>query len=118
LHGPRGVLLRKAIALALLAAYTLTGIEAAIHTHADGLRRGPDHTITAHTCGDRELHRPLDGIQSCAICAAGARFLAVLPDLPLSGHRTCLLILPAPARSTEITRVDILSSGKRGPPAA
>jgi len=111
--------LRHTVACAALVLHFVSGVvlEFAHHEgHALGGASGS--VLRPHDCGNRERHLPLDAGRFCAVCIqsfARAAAVAAAPAPAILARTPLLAPVPAERR---VDHVDLLHSGKRGPPAA
>lgn len=86
------------------------------HHTAKAFSRGM--SVTSHTCGDVELHRPLDWLGQCALCRDGhGRTLAIAQFSPQDG--LAVNPLDVPLTPDEHPTLDACKRAgiTRGPPA-
>jgi hypothetical protein len=113
------LVLQNTIARFVLVAYVVTGILLEVgHRHPHDFHFGSNPVLSSHTCGDKEIHVPLDKRRECLACTLSS--LRVSTAAASCAHTPTqfawlAVFIVSDGQSDD---VDILYSGKRGPPLA
>jgi hypothetical protein len=108
---------RNISAIITIAVYLLAGVLLEI-THRDthNLLLKSHPLLASHTCGDHEIHTPLEGAGSCVACTQSTQKVSTEAVAPVALSPSVILLVSFPLHSSQPVPVDLLSSGKRGPP--
>jgi hypothetical protein len=107
--------LRQTIAIFLAVIYGAAGgLSELAHRDCCGSPARP--ALVSHDCGDREIHRPVDGLHPCLACTYFAQRVSTEAE-GFTGFAVSFVNLGTiPADTPHAQHMDIHSSGKRGPP--
>lgn len=108
---------RHIVSILLLIGYVGTGalLEFAHHDIHELLAQSPP-IVSTHSCGAKEVHLPLDRKHECLACSLSTHRVATealqgLADSSSPVYLGCISVL-----DEHFSTIDILYSGKRGPP--
>jgi hypothetical protein len=110
--------LHHTVTLAALVLHLASGVALEFAHHAGHeIGSGGSLSLCSHDCGDTERHLPVDAARFCAVCAHS---IPLSVDA-VSGEHALPVLFEATPRSRHGSPAalppDVLSSGKRGPPA-
>lgn len=112
------LVLRNTVARFILAAYVAAGILLEVgHHDLHDIPLCAKPAVASHTCGEREIHIPLDKGHDCLACAQSTQRLSVEAATYLGIRETPICLASIPLVHEQLLETDFIHSGKRGPPA-
>jgi hypothetical protein len=111
--------IRHTITLLALLAYTFSGVLVELmHRHGTRVLLGSQPIVSNHSCGEKEVHIPLDEARHCLACSHPTQrfFAEANPAVMIDASMVCLATILLQTEQAHET--DLFHSGMRGPPAA
>jgi hypothetical protein len=107
----------RLLVFVLISSYALTGTAGfGTHDHSAGPSDGNSPAFSAHGCGEREIHIPVEDSARCPICLSGLSRFAILTPCAMARFSAEVLLI-VPSYSDPVSGcVDLFASGTRGPP--
>jgi hypothetical protein len=107
----------RLLVFVLVTSYALTGTAGfGMHEHSPGPSSRTLPALSTHSCGEREIHIPIEEIARCPICLSGLSRSAIPPALETVRHSAeFLFVLPCVSEPASGS-ADLFATGTRGPP--
>lgn len=111
--------LQRTSAVLVIAAYIVAGTLLEISHHdviVASFRGNP--VIASHDCGNKETNVPIDLVHRCPACTQSTQRLSTEAAQVFIPNNSLVWVATANKSHYKLPTVDILHSGKRGPPIA
>ncbi len=92
-------------------------IEAAHHDEANTLLRSTP-MLESHDCGAKEIHIAWEDARHCIACSHFTQRLSIEASAFSGTNASMFLLTVVPTHAEQTLEIDLLHSGKRGPPRA
>lgn len=109
--------LRNTIACLALVVYVAAGVLLEVgHRHPHDFLLAASPTLSSHSCGEKEIHLPLDKRHDCLACVQSTQRVSGEAMQYVGIHPAMVCSLGIPVLAEQGLETNVLYSGKRGPP--